>query len=153
MQNKPNFRKAKMDVNIYYTNGYENKSDWTLGENKPNQTQFKPKTNPIFKIPKMSVSDIITRNYKNLSCWRGRKNKPNQTQFKPNWSSVIRRPSSVFCHRSSVLPLLFPDETAFSFDLVPRPVILKANIRQLRRPMEREKFEQFKARKETYHVH
>jgi len=30
-----------MDVNIYYTEVYENKSNWTLGENKPNQTQFK----------------------------------------------------------------------------------------------------------------
>jgi len=37
-QNKPNFQKAKMDVNIYYIKGYENKNKWTLGENKPNQT-------------------------------------------------------------------------------------------------------------------
>jgi len=36
MQNKPNFRKAQMDVNIYYTNVYENISNWTLSENKPN---------------------------------------------------------------------------------------------------------------------
>jgi len=29
-----------MDVSIYYTQVYENIRDWTLGENKPKQTQF-----------------------------------------------------------------------------------------------------------------
>jgi hypothetical protein len=45
MQNKANFRKSQMNVNPYNTKDYENKSDWTLGENKPKQTQ----TKPIFK--------------------------------------------------------------------------------------------------------
>jgi hypothetical protein len=45
MQNKPNFRKAKMNVNIYNTTDYENKSNWTIGQNKPN-------SNPISKKPK-----------------------------------------------------------------------------------------------------
>ncbi|MFZ2145902.1 MAG: hypothetical protein WAV28_01680 [Sedimentisphaerales bacterium] len=30
-----------MNVNPYNTTDYENKSNWTLGENKPNQTQFR----------------------------------------------------------------------------------------------------------------
>ena len=69
MQNKPNFRKAKMNLNFYSTEDYENKSNWKLGENKPNtnpiQTQYKPnqtqykanqsqynaKTNPIKPNP------------------------------------------------------------------------------------------------------
>ena len=42
MQNKPNFQKSQMNVNPYNTTDYENKSDWTLGENKPNQTQSNP---------------------------------------------------------------------------------------------------------------
>jgi hypothetical protein len=29
-----------MNVNPYNTTVYENKSNWTLGENKPKQTQF-----------------------------------------------------------------------------------------------------------------
>jgi len=29
-----------MNVNIFSQKDYENKSNWTLGENKPNQTQF-----------------------------------------------------------------------------------------------------------------
>jgi len=40
MQNEPNFGKAQMNVNIFSTKDYENKSNWTLGENEP-------KTNPI----------------------------------------------------------------------------------------------------------
>ena len=41
MQNKPNFQKSQMNVNPYNTKNYENESKWTLGENKPNQTQSK----------------------------------------------------------------------------------------------------------------
>ena len=51
MQNEPNFEKAQMNVNKVLTRDYGNKSNWTLGENKPNtnpiQTQYKPNTNPI----------------------------------------------------------------------------------------------------------
>jgi hypothetical protein len=36
MQNEPNFGKAQMNVNLYNTTDYEEKSDWTLGENEPN---------------------------------------------------------------------------------------------------------------------
>jgi len=39
MQNKPNFRKPKMNLSLLATMDYENISDWTLGENKPKQTQ------------------------------------------------------------------------------------------------------------------
>jgi hypothetical protein len=42
MQNKPNFPKSQMDVNRYNTTDYENKSNWTLGENKPNSNPIKP---------------------------------------------------------------------------------------------------------------
>ncbi|MFB0553910.1 MAG: hypothetical protein ACETWQ_11425 [Phycisphaerae bacterium] len=43
-KNKPNSKpissKAKMNVSIFSQMAYENKHNWTLGENKPNQTQF-----------------------------------------------------------------------------------------------------------------
>jgi len=46
MQNKPNLRKSQMNINFYSTMDYENKHNWTLGENKPNskpiQSQYKP---------------------------------------------------------------------------------------------------------------
>ena len=42
MQNKPNFQNAQMNVTSCYTVEYENKSNWTLGENKPNSNPNKP---------------------------------------------------------------------------------------------------------------
>ena len=49
-----------MNVSIFSTKGYENKSNWTLSQNKPNQSQFKPiKAN--FK--KMNVNFCATRYY------------------------------------------------------------------------------------------
>jgi len=42
MQNKPNLPDAQMSVSSFYTVDYENKSNWTLGENKANQSQYKP---------------------------------------------------------------------------------------------------------------
>ncbi|MBW8041622.1 MAG: hypothetical protein FVQ85_16725 [Planctomycetes bacterium] len=41
MQNEPNLPKAQMNVYKVLTKDYENKCDWTLGQNEP-------KTNPIY---------------------------------------------------------------------------------------------------------
>ena len=46
MQNKANFRKSQMNVNTAIAMDYENISDWTLGENKPNTKPIKANTNP-----------------------------------------------------------------------------------------------------------
>ena len=40
MQNKPNLRKSQMNLKFCKQMDYENISDWTIGENKTNQTQF-----------------------------------------------------------------------------------------------------------------
>ena len=42
MQNKPNLPEGKIDAKYVFTKAYENKHNWILGENKPNQTQSKP---------------------------------------------------------------------------------------------------------------
>ena len=47
MQNKPNFRKAKMNINSAIAKDYKNIPPTNKMKNKPNQTQFQPKTNPI----------------------------------------------------------------------------------------------------------
>jgi len=52
MQNKPNLLDAQMNVNTIITKDYKNKSNWKLGENKPNQTQYKANTNPISEMSK-----------------------------------------------------------------------------------------------------
>ncbi len=36
------FQKKSNDVSFFYTTDYERKRNWTLSENKPNQSQFKP---------------------------------------------------------------------------------------------------------------
>ncbi len=40
MQNKANLLDAQMNVKSFHAVDYENNSNWTLGENKPNQSQF-----------------------------------------------------------------------------------------------------------------
>jgi len=48
MQNKPNFRKSQMNVNIYYINDYKNFMPLRAKKQtqfKPNQTQFKKSPN------------------------------------------------------------------------------------------------------------
>jgi hypothetical protein len=80
MQNKPNFAKAQMNINVYSTMDYENISDWTLGKNKPNSNPIKPNSNPISEMPKMNVNTYPTRAYSNKTAFRRIQNKPNQTQ-------------------------------------------------------------------------
>ena len=59
MQNKANFQKSQMNVNPYNTTDYENKSNWTLGENKPNTNPIKPN----FQKAKMNVNSLIIKDY------------------------------------------------------------------------------------------
>jgi len=42
MQNKANLLNAQMNVNLYVTKDYENKSNWKLSKNKPNTNPIKP---------------------------------------------------------------------------------------------------------------
>ena len=55
MQNKPNLRKDQITTTSNLTNSYENKPLRAHPQNKPNQTQFKPKTKPFF-VPKTPIS-------------------------------------------------------------------------------------------------
>jgi len=56
---------------------YENKSNWTLGENKPNSNPNKPN----FRRAQMNVNLLITKDYRKKDDFAVQKNKPNQTQF------------------------------------------------------------------------
>jgi hypothetical protein len=49
MQNKANFRKSQMNVNLYNTTDYEEQSDWTFGKNKPNSNPIKPNQSQLPK--------------------------------------------------------------------------------------------------------
>jgi len=73
MQNKPNFLRSQMNVSIYLQTAYENKHNWTLGQNKPNPNPIKPNSQKA----KMNVSSLITKDYRKKDDFIVRINKPN----------------------------------------------------------------------------
>jgi len=65
MQNKPNFKIAQINTTSCLTEAYGELSPLRHPQNKPNQTQFKPKTNPFFlpkTAPKAKTNPIQTQN-------------------------------------------------------------------------------------------
>ena len=72
-----------MNVSIFSKMDYENKSNWTLDENKPNSKPNKAN----LKRAKMNVNSLITKDYRKNDAFAVPENKPNsnpiQTQTKP----------------------------------------------------------------------
>ncbi len=64
MQNKPNFRKSQMNVSRFSQMAYENKRNWTLGENKPNSNPIKacPERSRMGQLPKRPNECKLTYN-------------------------------------------------------------------------------------------
>jgi len=62
-----------MNVSIFSKMAYENKSNWTLGESKPNSKPIKPN----LRKAKMNVNLTLTRNYRKNDDFTVRINKPN----------------------------------------------------------------------------
>jgi hypothetical protein len=56
MQNKPNFQDAQMNLKFCKEMAYENKHNWTLGQNKPN-------SNPIAERVKNDAKCVFTKRY------------------------------------------------------------------------------------------
>jgi len=80
----------QMNVISLVTKAYENKSNWTLGENKPKtnpkQTQFKPnlvRRRRIAERVKLMQSVYLQRITEKKMISQSRKTKPIQTQTKP----------------------------------------------------------------------
>ena len=104
-----------MNANSCATTDYENKSNWTLGENKPNSNPIKPNfrnaqmnvnltlikdyrkkddfevrknkpnSKPISVKPKMNANVFATKDYENETAFRLQKNKPNSNPIKANF--------------------------------------------------------------------
>jgi len=72
MQNEPNFRKSQMNASIFLQTAYENKLNWTLGENEPNTNPIKPN----LLDAQMNVSSILTKDYENIPDWTLGENEP-----------------------------------------------------------------------------
>jgi len=62
-----------MNSSIYTQTDYENKRNWTLGENKPNSNPIKPN----FRKAKMNVNLTLTKDYRKKDDFSVRINKPN----------------------------------------------------------------------------
>ncbi|MFB0554353.1 MAG: hypothetical protein ACETWQ_13690 [Phycisphaerae bacterium] len=73
MQNKPNLVRRRRIANVYDTMAYENKHNWTLGQNKPNSNPNKPN----LRKAQMNVNSLITKGYRKKDDFAVRKNKPN----------------------------------------------------------------------------
>ena len=73
MQNKPNFQDTQMNVNPYDTMEYENISDWTLGQNKPNSNPIKPNLRKC----EIDTKCVFTKDYRKKDDFLVRINKPN----------------------------------------------------------------------------
>ena len=54
-----------MNVNLYNTTDYENKSDWTLGENEPNSNPIKANRRPLAGNPKLEI--LNPKQYQNIN--------------------------------------------------------------------------------------
>jgi len=119
MQNKPNFRKAKMNVSNIITMNYKNFIHLAGYKNKPNSNPIKPNlrkakmnvnlaltkvyrkkddflvrinkpnSNPISSKPKMSANVFVTKDYRKNDCLAAQKTNPIQTQSKPVLSAPV----------------------------------------------------------------
>ncbi len=93
------FPKSQMNVSIFSKMAYENKSNWTLGENKPNSNPIKPN----FKKAKMNANDFVTKDYGNETAFRPQKNKPNSNPI----SSKAKMNANAFSQKD------YENETVF----------------------------------------
>jgi hypothetical protein len=110
-----------MNIYPYITKDYENKHNWTLGQNKPNSNPIKPNyrkakmnanslitkdyrkkddfavrknkhnSNPISEKPKMNANAFSQKDYENETTLRPQKNKPKQSQWIKRLRSIFRR--------------------------------------------------------------
>ena len=80
-----------MNVNPYNTMDYENISDWTLGENKPNSNPIKPNC----RKSKMNVNSLITKDYRKNDTFAVQKNKPNSNPISERPKNERKR----LCHK------------------------------------------------------
>jgi len=85
-ENKPNSPIVQINVTSFTTMIYAIFASLTKVKNKPNQTQYKPNTNPIPERPKMDANAFSQKDYEIFIPLADEKTKPIQTQNKPNFT-------------------------------------------------------------------
>ncbi len=93
------FPKKSNDVSFFYTMEYENKSDWTIGQSKPNSNPIKPNSQKA----KMNVNLYVIVDYRKNDDFVVRINKPNsrKTQNERKLFFTKRCQTRLFCHIGS----------------------------------------------------
>jgi len=76
-ENKPNSPIVQVNVSLFIAMIYTIFASLTKVKNKPNQSQYKPNSNPIAERVKMNVRNALTMTYGRFIPLSGRKNKPN----------------------------------------------------------------------------
>jgi len=80
-----------MNVSIFSQMAYENKHDWTLGQNKPNSNPIKPN----LRKAKMNVNLYFIEDYRKKDDFLVRINKPNfrnvQNERKLNFNKGLQK--------------------------------------------------------------
>jgi hypothetical protein len=94
-----------MNVSVFLQVAYDNKSDPTLGENKPNSKPIQTQTNPISQKPKMNVNFFITKDYENKCLRSLPQNKPKTNPNKANFKNPLTQGD--FQLRFSQIPILY----------------------------------------------
>jgi hypothetical protein len=79
-----------MNVSPVITREYENKSNWTLGENKANTKPIKPN----LLDAQMNINLYVTKDYENIANWTLGENKPNTN---PTCRGVAQNPTPKAC--------------------------------------------------------
>jgi len=97
LQNKPNFRKAKMNVSIYHTKAYKNETAFRRVKNKPNSNPNKPNC----QNGKIDAKCVLTKDYRKKDDFSVRINKPNfrngQNERKLNYNKGLQK-KRLFSH-------------------------------------------------------
>jgi len=132
MQNKPNFQKAKMNVNSLITIDYENKWQRRVRKNKPNSNPIKPNlkrakmnanvfiikdyrkkddfvvrinkpnSNPISVKPKISANVYVIEDYENETAFRPKKTNPNKPNFFKGQNRLPKNPATLLDEERSL---------------------------------------------------
>ncbi len=69
MQNKANFKRAKMNANAFSQKDYENETTLRLRKNKPNQTQFQRQKNAPAPLRNRCVAQEIFEKLSICTCF------------------------------------------------------------------------------------
>jgi hypothetical protein len=96
--NKPNLKKAQMNVNLTLTKDYRKKDDFSVRINIPN-------SNPSSVKPNISANVFVRKDYENETSFRLQKNKPKQSQF-PKGQNEIK----IACRKIWPHPMLLTAE-------------------------------------------